>query len=94
MKFQIQVIEICGHQIKMCSCLNGSLPGCTIEFEPTTSIHWGLRFFINENLCYEVRNDSKMLLNWCLEFLLRLALIKWKKILLVLFIDITIYADQ
>ena len=36
-KLQIQVIGICEHKIKRGSCLNGSLPGYTFEFEPATS---------------------------------------------------------
>ena len=66
-KLQIQVIEICEHKIKKGSCLNDSLPGYTREFEPTTSTHGGVGFFINDNLCYQVRNDLKMILKGCLE---------------------------
>ena len=66
-KLQIQVIGICEHNIKRGSCLNGSLPGYTFEFEPATSTHGGVGFFINSNLCYKVRNDLKVLLNRCLE---------------------------
>ena len=62
-KLQIQVIGICEHKIKRGSCLNGSLPGYPFEFESATSTHGGVRFFINDNLCYKVRNDLKMLLN-------------------------------
>ena len=66
-KLQIQVIGICEHKNKKRSCLNGSLPGYIFNFEPTTSTHGGVGFFINDNLCYKVRNDSKILLNGCLE---------------------------
>ena len=66
-KLQIQVIRICEHKIKRGSCLNGSLPGYTLEFEPATSTHGGVGFFINDNLCYKARNDLKTLLNGCLE---------------------------
>ena len=66
-KLQIQVIGICEHKIKKGSCLNGSLPGYTFEFKPVTSTLGGVGFFINDNLCYKVRNDLKMLLNGCLE---------------------------
>ena len=66
-KLQIQVIGICEHKIKRGSCLNGSLPGYTFEFEPPTSTHGGVGFFINDNLCYKARNDLKTLLNGCLE---------------------------
>ena len=38
-KLQIQVIGKCEHKIKKGSCLNGSLPGYTFEFEPTTSTY-------------------------------------------------------
>ena len=48
-KLQIQVIGICEYKIKKSSCLNGSLLGYTFEFEPTTSTHGGVRFFINDN---------------------------------------------
>ena len=41
--------------------MNGSLPGYTFEFEPTTSTHGGVAFFINDSLCCKVRNDLKML---------------------------------
>ena len=61
-KLQIQVIGICKG-----SCLNGSLPGYTFEFEPTNSTHGGVGFFINDNLCDKARNDLEMLLNGCLE---------------------------
>ena len=66
-KLQIQVIGICEHKIKKGSCLNGLLPGCTFEFEQTTSTHGGVSFFINDNFCYKVRNDLKMLLYGWLE---------------------------
>ena len=66
-KLQIQVIGICEHKIKKSSCLNGLQPGCTFEFEQTTSTHGGVSFFINDNFCYKVRNDLKMLLYGCLE---------------------------
>ena len=65
-KLQIQVIGICEHKIKRGSCLNGSLPGYTFEFEPATSTHGGVGFFINDNSCYKVRFDLKILLNGCL----------------------------
>ena len=63
----MQVIVICEHKMKKGSCLNGSLPGYTFEFEPATSTHGGVRFFINDNSCYKVINDLEMLLNGCLE---------------------------
>ena len=66
-KLQIQVIGICEHKINKVSCLNGSLPGYTFEFEPATSTHGGLGFFVNDNLRYKVRNDLKVFLNGCLE---------------------------
>ena len=66
-KLQIQVIGMCEHKIKKGSCLNGLLPGYTFEFEQTTSTHGGVSFFINDNFCYKVRNDLKMLLYGCLE---------------------------
>ena len=66
-KFQIQVIGIRLHDIKKGSCLNGSLPGYTFEFEPAACTHGGVGFFINDNVCYKLRNDLKMLLNGCLE---------------------------
>ena len=66
-KLQIQVTGICEHKIKMNSCLNGSLPGYTFKFQPATSTPGGVRFFINDNLCYKMRNDLKMLLKGCLE---------------------------
>ena len=66
-KLQIQVIRMCEHKIKKGSCLNGLLPGYTFEFEQTTSTHGGVSFFINDNFCYKVRNDLKMLLYGCLE---------------------------
>ena len=66
-KLQIQIIGICEHKIKKGSYLNGSLHGYAFEFEPTTSTHEGVGFFINDSLCYKVRNDLKMLLNGCLE---------------------------
>ena len=43
------------------SCLNGSLPGYTFEFEPTTSTRGGVGFFINDSLCCKVSNDLKIL---------------------------------
>ena len=36
-KIQILVIGICEYKIKSSSCLNGSLPGYTFEFEPGTA---------------------------------------------------------
>ena len=66
-KLQIQIIGICEHKIKKGSYLNGSLHGYAFEFEPTTSTPEGVGFFINDSLCYKVRNDLKMLLNGCLE---------------------------
>ena len=66
-KFQIQVIGIRLHDIKKGSCLNGSLPGYTFELEPAAYTHGGVGFFINDNVCYKLRNDLKMLLNGCLE---------------------------
>ena len=66
-QLQIQVIGICEHNIKKGSCLNCSPPGYTFEFEPITSTHGGVGVFINDNLCYKVRNDLKILLNGCLE---------------------------
>ena len=81
-KLQIQVIGICEHKIKRGSCLNGSLPGYTFEFEPATSTHGGVGFFINDNSCYKVRNDSKMLLNGCLEpIFIEISFDKKKKII-------------
>ena len=81
-KLQIQVIRICEHKIKRGSCLNGSLPGYTLEFEPATSTHGGVGFFINDNSCYKVRNDSKMLLNGCLEpIFIEISFDKKKKII-------------
>ena len=56
------------HKVKKGSCLNGSLPGYTFEFQPTTSTQRDAGFFINDNLCYKVRNDLEMLLNECLDF--------------------------
>ena len=50
-KLQFQVIEICEHKIKRGSCLNGSFPGYTFEFEPASSSHGSVTFFINDNLC-------------------------------------------
>ena len=41
---QIQVIGICEHKIKRGSCLNGSLPIYTFEFDPATSTHGGVGF--------------------------------------------------
>ena len=66
-KLQIQVIGIWEHKINKGSCLNGSLPGYTFEFEPATSTHEDGGFFINDNLRYKVRNDLKVFLNGCLE---------------------------
>ena len=56
-KLQTQVIRICQHKSKKGFYLNGSLPGYTSEFQSATSTHEGVRFFINDNLCYKVRND-------------------------------------
>ena len=91
-KLQIQVIGICEHKIKRGSCMNGSLPGYTFEFESATSTHGGVRFFINDNLCYKVRNDLKMLLNGCLESIfIEISFDKKEKnLFLVLFIGIPI----
>ena len=50
-KLQIQVIGIYEHKIKRGSCLNGSFPGYTFEFEPASSPHGSVTFFINDNLC-------------------------------------------
>ena len=73
--------------------MNGSLPGYTFEFEPTTSTHGGVAFFINDSLCCKVRNDLKMLFYGRLESIfLEIGFDKKKKILLVLFIGIP-YAD-
>ena len=44
-----------------------SLPGYTFESEPATSTHGDVGFFINDNLCYKVRNYLKMLSNGYLE---------------------------
>ena len=66
-KLQIQFVEIYEHKIKKGSCLNGSLPGYSFEFEPTTSTPGSVRFLINDNLCCNVRNYLKMLLNGCIE---------------------------
>ena len=66
-KLQTQVIGICEHKIKKDFYLNGSLPGYTFESEPATSTHGGVGFFINDNLCYKVRNYLKMLSNGYLE---------------------------
>ena len=60
----------------------GSLPSYTFEFEPATSTHEGVGFFINDNSCYKVRNDSKMLLNGCLEpIFIEISFDKKKKII-------------
>ena len=84
-KVQRQVIGIFKHKIKRGSCLNGSLPGYTFEFEPATSTHGGIRFFINDNLRYKVKNDLKMLLNGCLESVfLEISFDKKKKIIVSL----------
>ena len=89
-KLQIQVIGICEHKIKRGSCLNGSLPGYTFEFEPATSTHGGVGFFINDNSCYKVRFDLKILLNGCLaSSFIEISFDKKKK-KLVLFIGIPI----
>ena len=61
-KLQIQVIGKCEHKIKNGSCLNCSPPGYPFEFEATTSIHGSVGFFINDNSCYKVRNDLRMIL--------------------------------
>ena len=55
-KLKIQLIGIYEHKIKKGSCLNGLLPGYTFQFELATSTHGGVGFFINDNLCYKVRN--------------------------------------
>ena len=91
-KLQIQVTGIWEHKIKNGSCLNGSLPGYTFEFEPTTTTHGGVRFFINDNLCCKVRDDLKMVLYGCLEpIFIEISFDKKeKKSLLILFIDIPI----
>ena len=75
LKLQIQVI-------KEGSRVNGSIPAYNFEFEPATSTHGGVGFFINENLCYKVRNDLKMLLNGCLKFIFtEISFDKKKKII-------------
>ena len=48
-KLQVQVIGTCEHKVKKSSCRNGSLAFYTFEFEPTTSAHGGVGFFINDN---------------------------------------------
>ena len=47
--------------------MNVSLSGYTFEFEPATSTRSGVGFFINDTLCYKIRNYLKMLFNGCLE---------------------------
>ena len=43
---------------------------------------WRRRIFINDNSCYKVRNDSKMLLNGCLELIfIKINFDKKKKII-------------
>ena len=37
-----------------------------ILLKPATSTHGGVEFFLNDKVCYTVRNDLKMLLNACL----------------------------
>ena len=81
-KLQIQVIGIYEHKIKEGSRVNGSIPAYNFEFEPATPTHGGVGFFINENLCYKVRNDLKMLLNGCLKFIFtEISFDKKKKII-------------
>ena len=81
-KLQILVIGICEHKIKSSSCLNGSLPGYTFEFEPGTSTQGDVGFFINDNLRYKVRNDLKMLFNESLEpIFIEISFDKKKKII-------------
>ena len=81
-KLQIQVIRICEYKIEEVSRVNGSIPAYNFEFEPATSTHGGVGFFINENLCYKVRNDLKMLLNGWLKFIfIEISFVKKKTII-------------
>ena len=57
---QIRIIALYEHEIRKSSCLNGSLPGHTFEFEPAHPTHRAVRFFIDVYFCCKVTNGLKM----------------------------------
>ena len=57
---QIRIIALYEHEIRKSSCLNGSLPGHTFEFEPAHPTHRVVQFFIDVYFCCKVTNGLKI----------------------------------